>query len=346
MKKKSILLLAVAIALVAASIVGIAACGKVSDGNYVIVAPDGAPALAVSGLAAQTFEYSETVSVKAEVVAAGEISKRAQTADMAIVPANIAAKMFNEDTDIEVVATVTHGNLYMVGKADVPAVTELTQLKGKIVASIGKGSVPDSLFKAMLTKAGVEYVVAEDPAKAVATEGKVTLIYGADGAAVIPQVVTGKASYGIIGEPAVSTAAKSKGLQEKADMQALWNEANGSEGGYSQAVLIMKSSLAKDVSFTTAILSQLQANADKIVSSDEYAGQAVSNIKTVYESTSLKPENMTASIIKRSNVKIVSVDTQEGLAEITAMLEAVLNVNPQSIGGKVPAQNSGFYFTV
>ena len=64
MKKKSILLLAVAIALVAASIVGIAACGKVSDGNYVIVAPDGAPALAVSGLAAQTFEYSETVSVR------------------------------------------------------------------------------------------------------------------------------------------------------------------------------------------------------------------------------------------------------------------------------------------
>ena len=265
---------------------------------------------------------------------------------MAIVPANVAAKLFNEGSDIKVVATVTHGNLYMVGMPDAPAVTDLTQLKGKIVASIGKGSVPDSLFKAMLKKAGVEYVVAEGPAKAVATEGKVTLIYGADGAAVIPQVVTGKASYGIIGEPAVSTAAKSKGLQEKADMQALWNEVNGSEGGYSQAVLIMKSSLAKDVSFTTSLLSQLQTNADKIVSSDEYAGQAVSNIQTVYESTSLKPENMTASIIKRSNVKIVSADTQEGLAEITAMLEAVLDVNPQSIGGKVPAQNSGFYFTV
>ena len=345
MKKKSILLALLAIALIAASVAGIVSCGKVSEGEYVIVAPDGAPALAVSGLAGSSFYYAEGVSVRAEVVAASEIGTRAAKADMAIVPANVAAKLFNEGSDIKVVATVTHGNLYMVGMPDAPAVTDLTQLEGKIVASIGKGSVPDSLFKAMLTKADVEYVVAEDPAKAVAAEGKVTLIYGADGAAVIPQVVTDKASYGIIGEPAVSTAAKSKGLQEKADMQALWNEANGSEGGYSQAVLIMKSSLVKDVSFTTSILSRLQTNADKIVSSDEYAKQAVSNIKTVYESTSLKPENMTASIIKRSNVKIVSADTQEGLAEITAMLKAVLDVNPQSIGGKVPAQNSGFYFT-
>ena len=342
MKKKSILLALLAIALIAASVADIVSCGKVSEGEYVIVAPDGAPALAVSGLAGSSFDYAEGVSVRAEVVKADQIGTRAATADMAIVPANVAAKLFNEGGDIKVVATVTHGNLYMVGMLGAPAVTDLTQLEGKIVASIGKGSVPDSLFKAMLTKAGIEYV---ESSNSTATEGKVTLMYGNDAAAVLPFVVNGIASYGIIGEPAVSTAAKSKGLQEKADMQALWNEVNGSEGGYSQAVLIMKSSLAKDVSFTTSILSQLQTNTDKIVSSDEYAKQAVSNIKTVYESTSLKPENMTASIIRRSNVKIVSVDTQEGLAEITAMLEAVLDVNPQSIGGKVPAQNSGFYFT-
>ena len=344
MKKKSILLAAVVIALIAASIVGVAACGKVSEGEYVIVAPDGAPALAVSGMAGQEFNYSEGVSVSAEVVSAGEIATRAATADMAIVPANVAAKLFNEGNDIKVIATVTHGNLYMVGKAEAPAVTDLNQLKGKIVASIGQNSVPDSLFKAMLTKAGEKYVVAKDPAKATAAEGKVTLIYGNDGAAVIPQVVSGKASYGIIGEPAVSTAAKGKGLEEKASLQELWNKANGSEGGYSQAVLIMKSSLAKDVSFTTSLLSYLQTNADKIISSDEYAKEAVTNIKGVYESTTLKAENMTADIIKRSNVKIVSVDTEEGLAEITAMLEAVNGVNPQSIGGKVPAENSGFYF--
>ena len=147
-----------------------------------------------------------------------------------------------------------------------------------------------------------------------------------------------------MGEPAVSTAAKSNGLTEKADLQALWNKANGSEGGYSQAVLIMKKSIAKDKTFVTSLLNTLQTNADKIESSDEYAKEAVSNLKGIYESTTLKAEVMTAEIVRRSNVNIVAVDTEEGLAELTAMLETVNGVNPQSIGGKVPAANSGFYF--
>ena len=132
MKKKSILLALLAIALIAASVAGIVSCGKVSEGEYVIVAPDGAPALAVSGLAGSSFYYAEGVSVRAEVVAASEIGTRAAKADIAIVPANVAAKLFNEGSDIKVVATVTHGNLYMVGTPGAPAVTDLTQLDGKM----------------------------------------------------------------------------------------------------------------------------------------------------------------------------------------------------------------------
>ena len=346
MKKKSLLLIVAAIALTVAVIAGAAACSNdVRDGTYVIVAPDGAPALAVSGLAGDTFTYTEGVYVTAEIVAAGEIQTRAATADIAVVPANVAAMLYNQGNDIKVVATVTHGNLYMVGKADTPAVTDLNQLKGQIVASIGQNSVPDSLFKAMLTKAGVEYVVAEDPANVTAAEGKVTLVYGADGSAVIPLVVTGKAAYGIIGEPAVSTAAKGKGLTEKASLQELWNKANGTEGGYSQAVLIMKSDLAEDTAFVSSLLSNLQNNAAKIVSGDEYAKAAVAGIQNVYEATSLKSENMTADIIKRSNVKIVSVDTEEGFNELHSMLTTVAGVNAKSIGGSVPKKGSGFYFT-
>lgn len=343
MKKKSILLAAVVIALIAASIVGVVACGKVSEGEYVIVAPDGAPALAVSGMAGQEFNYSEGVSVSAEVVSAGEIATRAATADMAIVPANVAAKLFNEGNDIKVIATVTHGNLYMVGLADTPEVTDLTQLEGQIVASIGQNSVPDSLFKAMLTKAGVEYVVAGDPASVTAAEGKVTLVYGADGSAVIPLVVTGKAAYGIIGEPAVSTGAKNKGLTEKASLQELWNEANNTTGGYSQAVLIMKSSLAEDTAFVNALLERLAADVEEMTSGDEGAAAAAAAIKGVYEATSL-PASITADIIKRSSVNIVSAATESGLDEIYSMLTTVAGVNANSIGGSVPAKGSSFYF--
>ena len=231
----------------------------------------------------------------------------------------------------------------MVGLADTPEVTDLTQLEGQIVASIGQNSVPDSLFKAMLTKAGVEYVVAGDPANVTAAEGKVTLVYGADGSAVIPLVVTGKAAYGIIGEPAVSTGAKNKGLTEKASLQELWNEANNTTGGYSQAVLIMKSSLAEDTAFVNALLERLAADVEEMTSGDEGAAAAAAAIKGVYESTSL-PASITADIIKRSSVNIVSAATESGLDEIYSMLTTVAGVNANSIGGSVPAKGSSFYF--
>ena len=262
---------------------------------------------------------------------------------MAIVPANVAANLYNKGTDIKVIATVTHGNLYMVGRADTPEVTDLTQLEGQIVASIGQNSVPDSLFKAMLTKAGVEYVVAGDTANVTAAEGKVTLVYGSDGSAVIPLVVTGKAAYGIIGEPAVSTGAKNKGLTEKASLQELWNESNGTTGGYSQAVLIMKSSLAEDTAFVNALLERLAADVEEMTSGDEGAAAAAAAIKGVYESTSL-PASITADIIKRSSVNIVSAATESGLDEIYSMLTTVAGVNAKSIGGSVPEKGGSFYF--
>lgn len=342
MKKKTLLLMVAVVAIVALSVAGVAACtDPIADGEYVIVAPDGAPALAVAGLAGEAFKYSETVSVGAEIVASSEIATRAAASDMAIVPANVAANLFNKGTDIKVIATVTHGNLYMVGLADTPAVTDLTSLKGQIVASIGQNSVPDSLFKAMLTKAGVEYVVAEDTANVTATEGKVTLIYGADGSAVMTLV--GKAAYGIIGEPAVSTGAKNKGFVEKASLQELWNEANGTTGGYSQAVLIMKSSLAEDTAFVNALLARLTEDVAAMTKDNEGAQAAAANIKGVYKSTSL-PAAITADIIKRSSVNITSVATESGLKELTDMLTTVEGVNAKSIGGKVPASGSGFYF--
>ena len=341
MKKKSLLLIMAAVVLTVAIIVGAMACTDVPDGEYVIVAPDGAPALAIAGLAEEVFTYSDTVSVGAQVVNSGEIATRAATADMAIVPANVAANLYNKGTDIKVIATVTHGNLYMVGLADTPEVTDLTQLEGQIVASIGQNSVPDSLFKAMLTKAGVEYVVAGDPTNVTASEGKVTLVYGIDAFAVMPLMY--KAAYAIIGEPAVSTGAKNNGLTEKASLQELWNEANNTTGGYSQAVLIMKSSLAEDTAFVNALLERLAADVEEMTSGDEGAAAAAAAIKGVYESTSL-PASITADIIKRSSVNIVSAATESGLDEIYSMLTTVAGVNANSIGGSVPAKGSSFYF--
>ena len=100
MKKKSLLLIMAAVVLAAAIIVGAMACTTVPDGEYVIVAPDGAPALAIAGLAEEVFTYSDTVSVGAQAVNSSEIATRAATADLAALPANLRANLYNKGTGI------------------------------------------------------------------------------------------------------------------------------------------------------------------------------------------------------------------------------------------------------
>ena len=82
---------------------------------------------------------------------------------------------------------------------------------------------------------------------------------------------------------------------------------------------------------------------EEINHGDEAAAAAAAAIKGVYEATSL-PASITADIIKRSSVNIVSAATESGLDEIYSMLTTVAGVNANSIGGSVPAKGSSFYF--
>ena len=105
----------------------------------------------------------------------------------------------------------------------------------------------------------------------------------------------------------------------------------------------MKSSLAEDTAFVNALLERLAADVEEMTSGDEGAAAAAAAIKGVYEATSL-PASITADIIKRSSVNIVSAATESGLDEIYSMLTTVAGVNANSIGGSVPAKGSSFYF--
>lgn len=339
--KKTVLIVCAAL-IVVALIATTAACFTVEDGEYTIYAPDGAPALAVSAIAADPYVYNGA-RVGVQVVSSSEIMQKAAAADMAVVPANIAANLRNKGTDLTVVATVTHGNLYMIGKPEAEDVTDLASLKGKVIASIGQNSVPDLLFKSMLAKNGIEYVVQTNIAAVTPAEGKVTIVYGKDGSAVIPVVKTGKAAYAIVGEPAVSIAGAKAGLVQKGDMQAMWNSVNGSEGGYSQAVLVMKSQLAKDKKFVQGLIDRINSDVTAMKESDENAKQAYLNIKANYDGTTLAAA-LTADIVKRCNISATGIDTKEGFDEFYAMLTAVSEIDSSVIGGSVPAENSGFYY--
>lgn len=116
-------------------------------------------------------------------------------------------------------------------------VEELKELKGRVVYSIGKGNVPDLVFRYILKKAGIEYVISSTES----AEGKVSLAYVSEGTEFIGGLKAGTMHYGVVSEPAATQATKNvDGASKMFDIQQLYNEIAASNSGYPQAALVVK----------------------------------------------------------------------------------------------------------
>ncbi|MDE6275323.1 MAG: hypothetical protein K2M75_02160 [Clostridia bacterium] len=331
MKKK--LLVAIVLATMLVSVVAFTACKPTRvEGSYILIAPDGAPALAVANLPSHIAADSISRKIEKKVIAASllqdEVTKK--DVDMAIVPANLAARIFNASGGYKILAVVTNGNLYMT--SSIPCqVASLQDLNGKMVYSIGQLQVPDMIFKTLLTNAGIKYAVGEE-----AKEGQVTIKYCADGVVAINALGAAKSkgelAFGIYGEPAV-TNSKAKGFQEVFDLQSLWAEADGNNAhGYAQAVLIARDKVCEDSAFVAKLLEAFTANESSIL---QNPSGAVKNIKDIYPQSALQ-NNMTAEVIGRSNIKTVKMNA-DGRTYYENTLKAVMAIDANLIGGKLPS---------
>ena len=254
--------------------------------------------------------------------------------DIAIVPANLAANLYNKGQDVKLVGTVTHGNLFVLGTSD--SVKTLADLEGKLVYSIGQNSVPDYVFRTLLKEAELDVVQGD-----AAQEGKVTVNYKNDGSEVMQQLVAakkeGKDVVGVLAEPAV-TNAKAKGMVELFDLQSLWQTRTGADAtGYAQAVLIVKGDVAKDKAFMDRLIAAFEGNGAFVA---EHSGEVAGIIAKVYPQSSFAAQTFTAETLERCNCAFTTGAACK--AEFEAMAEAIAEINAQAIGGKLP--DAAFYY--
>ena len=338
MKKK--LLVAIIAIVTLISVVAITACTPEKtepnvDVEYTLVAPDGAPALAIANLPTRYLVDETVYGINKKVINSLTLQTEAvkDDVDMAIVPANLAARIFNANGGYKILAVVTNGNLYMTSSIHCE-VSSLQDLKGKMVYSIGQQQVPDMIFRTLLANAGIKYEVGEE-----AKDGQVTVKYCGDGQEVIGKLGAAKSkgelAFGIYGEPAV-TNSKANGFEEVLDLQSLWAETQeGSQSGYAQAVLIARDKVCENAAFVARLIEALTANEEAII---QNPSQAVKNIKDIYPQSTLQ-DNMTAAVIGRCNIKAVATNNSEGRTYYENTLKAVMNINANLIGGKLPSDD-------
>ena len=127
--------------------------GTFSNETIKVVAPDGAPALAIAKFINDGDDFGTGKQFAYKVVSSSSIGAAVQkgTGDIVIIPVNAASKLYKANTSdtFKLVSVITHGNLYVMSTEKID---DVKQLKDKVVGVIGQGLVPDLTFRAVLNK--------------------------------------------------------------------------------------------------------------------------------------------------------------------------------------------------
>ncbi len=315
MKKVLALLMALSLATFAFG------CKKPDDGKYTVFMPDGAPALSMAvamhgdeKIGGEEFQFNV---VNASTIQTYVASKEA---DFAIIPTNAAVNLYNNsNAEYKMISVNTYGNLYI----NVSGATSLEDLKGKVVACIGRGQVPSLVFIACLNKAEIEYEERE-----TAVEGKVAIRYVQDGPGAIALRNAGQADAAVLGEPAATGSVNNISGSSLLNLQEIYGSLFDGVQGFPQACLIVRNGVPDAV--IEALLEKLETNAEWCATNPADALKAVKD--HMYKDTAPSLNALNATIVGRCN--LVLKRASEVKDEVNTFMTA-LGVTPP---------NDGFYY--
>lgn len=261
-------------------VMGLVACAQKDETVTVnepvkVLCPTGAPSLAILGAVGDanvTIDYTEG----ADLLSA-ELAKADSEYDMIVAPTNLGAKIYGKTQAFNLQATLTWGNLYLVGP-------EGTDINSANVAAFGEQAVPGLVFKKVLPEVNPTYYASVQEAQQA--------------------LLTGQADVALLAQPvAAATIAKAKEMEKEftvlSDLQALYQEQTKSESkGYPQASLFVKAGNQEKVNYVVKEITSF------LETSDEEAIQEKIETATV-ESLGLPNAQIAVKTWAQQNIKYV-----------------------------------------
>lgn len=316
MKKvfKVALMLVIAAALIAALAVGFAACDPKDEtpGALRVAAPEGTPALAIARLKtdnATLAGHAMTYEVVSPSLIAAEMS--GGKADVVIMPVNAGANLIRQGADYRLISVAVNGSLFMVGSTDDGGAIERADIARSKVACIGQGATPGLVFEYVMRSMGLEIVAADK----TPGENQVAVQYVADGPAAKTLLENDTVDFAVVGEPAATTFKNALKLNAELDMQAAWKDATGEET-YPQAGLFVRTSLAADAEFTSALFDALAASKEWVNSNPSEVGAFMK--ANLYESAAFPAPSISRCAIDAE--PLGEADKKEILAFLSAVM--------------------------
>ena len=233
--------------------------------------------------------------------------------DIAAVPVNLAATLFNKTNGEVLTAAVnTLGVIYIVENGD--TVQSMADLAGKKIVASGQGSTPEYALNYLLEKNGLT--------------GQVEVEYVSEHDEAVSALVAGKADLVMIPEPKVTAALSQLETARVAiSLTEEWDKVSDTQ--MITGVLVVQKAFANEhPEILKAFLEEYKASVEFTNGNQQEASQLI-------EKYGIIPKAPVA-LKALPNCNIVYIDGSEMAASVTAMLTTLFNANPASVGGNLP----------
>ena len=261
-------------------------------------------------------KYNSTIVTGADEVTAALINGNA---DIAMLPANAAATLFNKKGGFKVVAINTLGVLYIVETED--SIKSISDLKGKTVYLTGKGTTPEYALRYLLQYYNIE--------------NDVTLEFRSEATEVVNELAKKDGGIGLLPQPFVTSV-----LMQNEDFKIALNLSDEFKTISADTPLVTGVTVVRD-----EVLQNYPEQIQKFL--EEYNASAQWTINNIDEAAQLIVD---IGIVGNAKIaqqalplcSIVCITGKEMKNYLSAYLNTLNNFNPASIGGQMPSDS--FYY--
>ncbi len=241
------------------------------------------------------------------------------TFQIASVPVNLAATLYNKTQGkIVILAVNTAGVLYILENGN--EINSLSDLAGKKLYATGQGSTPEYILNYLLQKNDLT--------------DKVTVEYEASHDELAAKAVSGKAAISMLPEPKVTAATmQNKDLRVAIDLTKEFETATG--------LTLIQGCVIANKEFCQQNPEAIAKFLEEYKASIDFVNSNVENAATLCETFGIIPKApMAQKAIPNCNIVFITGEDMKNSVE--ANLQIFFDANPQSVGGKMPADD--FYY--
>ena len=239
--------------------------------------------------------------------------------DIALVPTDMAAKVYNKNSSYQIFASIGQGSYYLV-TSDPEVRGFNSTLINKEIAIAGENSMTDNIVKAILKKNNID-------------ETLVKFKYTNTVPELVKTLTLGEIYIGIVPETSLTSLLyKHSGLKILASTNDAYENTFDISEGYPQFSVIVRKDFAKNnKEYVNKFLSKVKESIEFVNNNPLQAGAYGEELKIP-----IKPQILSKAI-KRCNLKFIEIDKFK--QNYKYFFEILYNYNNEAVGGTVPDES-------